>query len=141
MAAPAPLASAPVQTTRYERKREAILEAAAALFNARGLNGTTIADVAQAVGLTTTSITYYYRKKEDLASACLLRATAALDELLAEAELAPSPPERLARFTALYFALQADISDERRPALINFWDLRAIAGAVDHHIPARGFAA
>ena len=129
MAAPAPIVSAPTQTTRYERKREAILEAAAALFNARGLNGTTIADVAQAVGLTTTSITYYYRKKEDLASACLLRATAALDELLAEAELAPTPPERLARFTALYFALQAEIADERRPALINFWDLRAMAAS------------
>ena len=117
------------QTTRYERKREAILEAAAALFNARGLNGTTIADVAQAVGLTTTSITYYYRKKEDLAAACLLRAIAALDEILDQAELVPGAPERLARFVSGYFALQAEIAAGQRPALINFWDLRAMAGA------------
>ena len=37
------------QTIRYERKREAILDAAATLFNARGLGGTIIADVAQSV--------------------------------------------------------------------------------------------
>ena len=129
MTVSAPILSAPTQTARYERKREAILEAAAALFNARGLNGTTIADVAQAVGLTTTSITYYYRKKEDLASACLLRAIAALDELVAKADLAPTPAARLARFVSLYFALQADVADGGRPALINFWDLRAMAGA------------
>ncbi len=132
MTAPAQIAPVPTetsrQTTRYERKREAILEAAAALFNARGLNGTTIADVAQAVGLTTTSITYYYRKKEDLAAACLLRAIAALDEILDEAELVPGPPERLARFVTGYFALQAEIAAGQRPALINFWDLRAMVG-------------
>ena len=122
-------ASVPTQTARYERKREAILEAAATLFNARGLNGTTIADVAQAVGLTTTSITYYYRKKEDLASACLLRAIATIDDLALAADAAPTPADRLTTFVRLYFALQADIADLRQPAMINFWDLRAMAGA------------
>ena len=119
----------PSQTARYERKREAILEAAATLFNARGLNGTTIADVAQAVGLTTTSVTYYYRKKEDLASACLLRAIETIDDLITIADREPSPPLRLACFTRLYFALQAEIAELRKPAMINFWDLRAMAGA------------
>jgi AcrR family transcriptional regulator len=52
-------ADAPAQTARFERKREAILETAAQLFNARGLGGATIADVAQGVGLTTASVTYY----------------------------------------------------------------------------------
>lgn len=118
----------PVQTARYERKREAILEAAASLFNARGLNGTTIADVAQAVGLTTTSITYYYRRKEGLASACLMRAIETMETLAVRAEAEPDPAARLRTFLHLYFALQAEIAEGRRAALINFWDLRAISG-------------
>jgi AcrR family transcriptional regulator len=117
------------QTVRYERKREAILDAAAMLFNARGLSGTIIADVAQSVGLTTTSVTYYYRKKEDLAAACLLRAIAAMDTLVTRAEAeADTGPARLTRFLELYFAHLADIAEGRAPEGINFWDLRALTG-------------
>ena len=119
--------SAP-QTARYERKRETILEVAASLFNARGLNGTTIADVAQGVGLTTTSITYYYRKKEDLAAACVMRAIATMDEMVSRADLEPTPAARLSRFLALYLAMQAEVAMRRQPAMINFWDLRAMTG-------------
>lgn len=122
-------ASIPRQTARYERKRETILEASAHLFNARGLNGTTISDVAQSVGLTTTSVTYYYRRKEDLAAACVTRAVEALDELVALAEAEADPPARLRRFAHLYFALQEDIAAKRRPTFINFWDLRAMTGS------------
>ena len=32
----------------------------------------TLADVAAKVGLITTSVTYYYRKKDDLAAACFM---------------------------------------------------------------------
>ena len=116
------------QTSRYERKREAILEAAATLFNARGLGGTTIAEVARAVGLTTASVTYYYRKKEDLAAACLMRAIEVMDAMVVEALSAASPPERLSRFIALYFDRLAEIADGAAPAMINFWDLRALSG-------------
>lgn len=116
------------QTTRYERKREAILEVAASLFNARGLNGTTIADVAQGVGLTTTSITYYYRKKEDLAEACVMRAIETIDEMMSAAEAEPHAAGQLTMFLKLYFAFQADVAERRRPAVINFWDLRAMTG-------------
>jgi AcrR family transcriptional regulator len=134
MIAPIPVphpASGPTQTARYERKREAILEAAAALFNARGLAGTTIADVAKAVGLTTTSVTYYYRKKEDLAAACLMRAIGAMDDILSQAEAGAAqdrPAERLTRFVRLYFSHLADTAAGRAPQLINFWDLRGMTG-------------
>jgi len=117
------------QTIRYERKREAILDAAAMLFNARGLSGTIIADVAQSVGLTTTSVTYYYRRKEDLAAACLLRAIATMDALVARAEAeVDTGPARLTRFLELYFGHLADIAEGRAPEGINFWDLRALTG-------------
>jgi AcrR family transcriptional regulator len=117
------------QTIRYERKREAILDAAATLFNARGLGGTIIADVAQSVGLTTTSVTYYYRRKEDLAAACLLRAIEVMDALVTRAEVeADTAASRLTRFVELYFGLLADTAEGRAPEGINFWDLRALTG-------------
>ena len=116
------------QTQRYERKREAILAAAASLFNARGLGGTTIAEVARAVGLTTASVTYYYRKKEDLAAACLMRAIGQMSDSVAQAAQADAPPARLTRFFALYFDRLAEVAQGRAPAMINFWDLRALAG-------------
>jgi AcrR family transcriptional regulator len=118
----------PTQTPRYERKREAVLEAAAKLFNAHGLGGTTIAEVARAVGLNTASVTYYYRKKEDLAAACLLRAIESMDALVVEANAARTAPERLTRFFELYFAHLADVAEGRAAATINFWDLRALSG-------------
>ena len=120
--------TAPRQTARYERKREAILDAAAQLFNARGLGGATLADVAQQVGLTTTSVTYYYRRKEDLAAACLMQAIEAMSDLLVLASAETGAPARLTRFVALYIALQKDVMAGRRPAQINFWDLRAMTG-------------
>lgn len=116
------------QTRRYERKREAILDAAARLFNQKGLKGATLSDVAQSVGLITTSVTYYYRKKDDLAAACLLRTMAAFEALIVEAEAAPTPQARLTRFLEIYFALLAEIVEGARPELINFYDVRALTG-------------
>ncbi len=118
----------PRQTARYERKREAILEAAALLFNARGLGGTTLADVAQRVGLTTTSVTYYYRRKEDLAVACVTRAIENLNDLLTEAEFEDGSEARLRHFVMLYFDQHAQVVTGMRPVLINFWDGRALTG-------------
>ena len=120
---------APPQSSRYERKREAILEAAAALFNARGLGRATLGEVAQAVGLTTASVTYYYRKKEDLAAACLRRAIEALAAQLDQAQAERlAPPERLERMLRLHFDHLAAIAEGRMPVEMNFWDLRALSG-------------
>ena len=123
--------SAPLvqQTARYERKRETILQAAALLFNARGLAGTTLADVAGRVGLTITSVTYYFRKKEDLAAACLMRTIETLDGLIDRAEAAGgTPAARLARLLAIDFAWRAALDESRAASDMNFWDMRALTG-------------
>ena len=125
------------RTGRYERKREAILDAAARLFNKQGLKGATLAEVAASVGLITTSVTYYYRKKEDLAAACSVRTIEAYERLLEQAEAAPTPEARLARFLELYFAMLADIAAGERPELITFWDLRGLSGRHAEEVFAR----
>ncbi|KAK0358514.1 hypothetical protein LTR94_035123, partial [Friedmanniomyces endolithicus] len=56
-------------TERYRQKRDAILAAAAAAINEQSAKGMTFADVARRVGLNTTSVTYYFKRKEDLAAA------------------------------------------------------------------------
>jgi AcrR family transcriptional regulator len=112
-------------TPRYARRREEILDAAAAVFNAQGVSGASIADVAAAVGVTPTSITYYFRRREELAAACVHRALEALDQLLARAEGAGGPAAQLRTFVDLYFAQLQAMAEGRSPPLINFWDLRA----------------
>lgn len=46
------------QTKRFEEKRELILNAAALLFNERGVRGATFADIAGKVDLVPNSVTY-----------------------------------------------------------------------------------
>jgi len=71
-------------TVRYNKKKEAIIAAAAGILNRRGVRGMTLADVAASVDLITTSVTYYFKKKEDLAVACYLRGIERFDALVNE---------------------------------------------------------
>lgn len=122
----APAAEPARQTRRYLEKREAILGAAARLFNQKGIKGGTLADVAQCVGLITNSVTYYYRKKEELAKACFLRSIEVLDAIAIEAGEAPDVPARIARFVAGYFDVIRRIATGETPELLHFQDLRAL---------------
>jgi AcrR family transcriptional regulator len=116
-------------TVRFQGMREALLAAAAQQFNEQGVRGATLGDIAASVGLVTTSLTYYYRKKEDLATACFLRAIAAYDSLAADAAAAPDVPARVQRFFNGLAGLLADIDASRRPPLMLFSDIRALPDA------------
>lgn len=119
----APLAP---QTRRYTQKRDAILDAAAILFNQKGLKGTTLAAVADSVGLMTNSVTYYYRKKEELATAALLRSIASLQALAETAATEATPEARVRRLLHLYFERTAAIAQGLSPPQMNFSDVRAL---------------
>ena len=114
-------------TERFEDKREIILDVAARLFNQHGIKGGLLSDVAQRVGLATNSLTYYYRKKEDLACACLQRA---MDALVAVVDAAARQRTLALRVRALfsgYLGLLADIAEGRHAELIVFSDLLSLA--------------
>lgn len=115
------------QTRRFLEKRETILDAAARLFNRRGIRGTTLSDVAQSVGLVTNSVTYYFRKKDDLAFACVLRSVEVFGELLAEAEQARTPELRISAFVKGFFRLLADVETGDRPQFINFSEVNTLS--------------
>ena len=75
---------------QHQAKRAAILSRAAKLFNTKGARSTTLADVANKLGLTKTSLYYYVRTKEDLIFQCyqsaLNRLHQSLDEVEAETD-------------------------------------------------------
>jgi len=113
-------------TDRYERKREAILDAATVLLNAAGVKGLTLGDAAAAVGLSTTSVTYYFKRKDDLAAACMLRGIEAMDAMAEAALLAPTPQARLARLLDLYLGRVQRAARGDAPPLPVLADLRAL---------------
>lgn len=121
-------AAAAPTTARFQEKREAVLAAASRLFNQQGVKGATLADIAASVGLVTTSVTYYYRKKEDLATACFLRALVAHEAMVAEAAATggDTVAGRLAAFFRCHAAALAAADAGSQPPLIVFNDLRAL---------------
>ena len=99
----------PRSRKRFEHKRERILIAATELINERGTKGTTLLDVASAVDLNTTSVTYYFRRKELLAAAVFERTLQRLEEIVQEAAGADTPEERVARFIAANVRLREEV--------------------------------
>jgi AcrR family transcriptional regulator len=113
-------------TDRYNKKKEAIIAAAAGILNRRGVRGMTLADVAASVDLITTSVTYYFKKKEDLAVACFLRGIERFEALIGDALDAPDPPARLLKFLDLYLALHRRIREGEEAPIAVFNDIRAL---------------
>ncbi len=113
-------------TDRYTRKKETIIASATGILNRRGVKGMTLADVAASVDLITTSITYYFKKKEDLAVACYLRSIERMDTLISASLGAGKSEDRLFAFLDRYFALERSIREGDAAPLAIFSDIRAL---------------
>ena len=116
MLPPAPLPLAPPATARFQHKRDTILVAAARQFNAQGIKGATLAEIAGSVDLVTTSITYYYRRKDDLATACFVPAIAAHQRVALAAAAEPTVSRWLAGLVGLHARRLAAIASGQQPA-------------------------
>ncbi|WP_300541816.1 TetR/AcrR family transcriptional regulator [Maricaulis sp.] len=132
-----PKAMDSAKTRRFQQKREMILDAAATLINRHGVRGMTFVDVAQLVDLNTTSITYYFKRKELLAAAVLERSLERIEALIEEAGRGRTPQERIERYIRLTFDLQASInSDDERPIAV-LSDIRALNEPYNSDLTAR----
>lgn len=116
----------PTNTKRFQAKRDAILAAAAAAINEQSAKGMTFADVARRVGLNTTSVTYYFKRKEDLAAAAFEQTLAWLDWVLDQALAEATPEARVARFLAINMERLARIARGEEQAVAILSDLRAM---------------
>lgn len=113
-------------TERYRQKRDAILAAAAAAINEQSAKGMTFADVARRVGLNTTSVTYYFKRKEDLAAAAFENTLERLLDMLAIAGREATPQARIARYIALNMDRLSRIERGEETAFAVLSDLRAM---------------
>jgi len=112
-------------TKRFRAKRDAILAAAAEAINEQSAKGMTFADVARRVGLNTTSVTYYFKRKEDLAAAAFEHTLDYLLVMLDTAMEAATPEERVRRYLALNMERLARIERGQEKAFAVLSDLRA----------------
>src|SRR3546814_6128058 len=113
-------------TKRFRAKRDAILAAAAETINAQSAKGMTFADVARRVGLNTTSVTYYFKRKDDLAAACFEHTLDTLMAMLDEAQREPTPETRVSRYLAFNMERFARIERGEETAFAVLSDLRAM---------------
>jgi AcrR family transcriptional regulator len=111
---------------RFRAKRERIVDAAARVINENGLRGLTFVSVADAVDMNTTSITYYFKRKELLAAAALERSILHLTAMAEQANAARSPEERVKSFVRLFLEQCAEETLETRRPLARLSDMRAM---------------
>jgi AcrR family transcriptional regulator len=116
----------PRSRQRFERKREAILDAATDLINECGAKGTTLLNVARAVDLNTTSVTYYFRRKEQLAAAVFERTMKRLEGMVQLAGREPTPEQRVRRFLAMHFDLRAAVLRAHARPMATLSDVRTL---------------
>lgn len=113
-------------TNRYTAKKEAVLTAAVCILNRQGVRGVTFAEVACQVGLTTTSVAYYFPRKEDLVAACVMRAIERCDAMIEEARQAATPEARLLRIIGSFLDNQFRIRAGDAPPMARFDEIRAL---------------
>ncbi len=112
-------------TSRFRAKRDAILAAAAEAINEQSAKGMTFADVARRVGLNTTSVTYYFKRKEDLATAAFEATLDRLLRMLEQAAVEATPRARVERYIALNMTRLARIERGEETVMAMLSDLRA----------------
>lgn len=113
-------------TPRYVKKREVILQAAAQVFNKSGVSGATLSDVASQVGLSANSVTYYYKKKEDLVVACMLQTLRVMNDIIAVAAQSASIEERVRQFIRLYFVHLSRVQSGKAPEMMRLRDVQSL---------------
>jgi AcrR family transcriptional regulator len=112
--------------TRLANRRDIIIKAAGRLFRQKGYEGTSVRDIADAVGLQSGSLFFHFSSKEEilvsLLEGGLRRAVAILDDHLAQAR---SPEEKLPAI--LHGHLQAILEVERDAFYVVLRDWRTLS--------------
>ncbi len=123
---PPPAARTKPRSSRADRTAQ-ILQVAALLMLERGLKGMTQADVAERSGMKATNLTHYFRRKEDIAFACLAQTLDHIEARIEQADREPDAPAKVSTFIRLTIEHEKGVREKRVPALAPLSDLRAIS--------------
>ena len=113
-------------TRKFGEKRDAIVNAASILINDAGVQATTLADVAQAIGLNATSVTYYFPRKEQLVVAVYDETLTLMERMAAEALEQDDPAARLRHFIAAHVTLRKRIRAGERGLTTALSEIRTL---------------
>ena len=116
----------PAATRKFGEKREAIVHAAAVLINEVGVQATTLAEVARAIGLNATSVTYYFPRKEQLVVAVYDETLTLMERMAREALAQDDPAARLRHFIAAHVALRKRIRAGERGLTTALSEIRTL---------------
>ena len=110
------------QAAEYDERKEAIVEAAAALFASRGFTGASVADIAPRGKISKSLIYHYYESKEDILYDVMISHVRALEDAARAVMIGPDAPARKLRELAHRFmALYVGAAD-RHKVLLNDLD-------------------
>lgn len=112
--------------TKFERRKEEILQIAGALVNRYGLRDTTLALVASEIGLNLKSLRYYFEKREDLVATAFLHSIRIHRRLVEQALVVPDFPGRIRCVVLSYFDLLKRVRKGTEPQFVYFGDLRSL---------------
>ncbi len=115
------------ETIRFEKKREDIIQAATSLLNDNGVKGMTYIEIAAKVGLNTTSVTYYFRRKEQLAIAVYEATLDRLEAMAEEALAEPTPEARVRHWIDAHIDERLAIREGRVGRIAVLSEIRTLA--------------
>lgn len=118
------------KTTKQARRSAEFVSAAISIINRRGVSGMVLADVAADLGLAPKASAYYFRRKEDLATACFLDAIQRIQHLIAEACNAAQADQRTLEFLTRFFDLRRRAKLGEIDELTALNDVRALNSPV-----------
>lgn len=111
---------------RYARRREEFINAATDVLNRHGINGMTIEAVASQLNLTTPSIRHYFKRKQDLAAACVLSAIDRVDAMISAAGTERDAEARIGAFVRGYLELLRDARAGKVAPIANFSEVKTL---------------
>jgi len=105
------------QSPDYDKRRDAILRAAARLYARQGFNGASIADLAKACKSSKSLIYHYFPSKEDILHQVMAAHLDALVAAAAEATRDGGPEAQLRALARRFMSLYVDARDQHKVLL------------------------
>jgi AcrR family transcriptional regulator len=115
--------------TKFDQRKEAIVRVATELMNHHGVRGMTLPLVAGKLDLVPRAVSYYFRRKEDLAAACYRRSIERMDTHISEALTHGTPREVVRAFVTLFFESQMLVQTGQAEPIAWFEEMRTVNDA------------